>query len=73
MSESAEFFRSILNGRKASTAEKIQAAKALDAIERRAGAGSTIDDVSSMDLADLDAEIARVKAILDAQGIDKAS
>ena len=70
MSEAAEILRAVLTDHDTSTTEKINAAKALDAIERRAGA-LTDGDLSSMTLADIDAEIAHVRALIASQGVEK--
>ena len=63
MSESAKYLKSVLTSRKATTVEKISAAKGLETIERRAG-DQSVGSLIRMDLVEIDAEIAAVKAML---------
>lgn len=65
-SESVEFLRSVLKAQDAEISQKIQAAKALDAIMARGATGQSAEDIATMTAAEIDAEIARTKAMLDA-------
>lgn len=62
MSSASDVLRGVLTDPDATTNEKINAAKALDAIERRGGGDA--GDFQAMTLAEIDAEIARVRALL---------
>ena len=69
MTDSAEFLRGVLADHDASIAEKINAAKALEQIERRAGAGSQAG-LFDMTLEELNDEIAQVRALILKQGVE---
>lgn len=67
-----EFLQSVLSDQAADIKDKIQAAKALDAIERRTEGGLSGEAVSSMSVSEINAEIARIKALIDGQAVEKA-
>jgi hypothetical protein len=69
--EPADILRAILSDPTVTIPEKINAAKALDAIQKR-GAEAREGRASRMSRADLVEEIARVRSLLATQGIEKA-
>jgi hypothetical protein len=69
--EPADILREILSDPTVTIPEKINAAKALDAIQKR-GAEARDGRASRMSRADLVGEIARVRSLLAGQSIEKA-
>ena len=69
--EPAEVLRSILDDPTVTVAEKINAAKALDAIQKR-GADRHGGRASRMSRVELQEAIAQLRSLMAAQGIDKS-
>ena len=65
-----DVLRAVLNDPLATTPEKINAAKALDAIERKGGGSQ--DRLSRLTRQEIAEEIARVRALISVQAIDKS-